>query len=134
MHEAGVPEQDMALIQQFWAGWHTAYMSADSKWYEQNLSNSFLRINADGKVLNKEQMIQGITKRKQNTARKVSPSVDQGQEIIKYYGDTIVDAAHQNKVAIGKGTEFSGWFTNVLVRQNGRWRLAATFLGNDKPK
>lgn len=136
LHDAGVPEQDIALIKKLWDGWHEAYVSADPKWYEKNFSSSFLRINADGTVLNKEQMIQTVQERKQDTTRKISESPDD-QHIVKYYGDTLIDAGHstgRRGVSKGREIEFSGWLTEVLVRRNGRWQVAAMIYGNDKPK
>lgn len=136
LHDAGVPEQDISSIKKLWDGWHEAYVSADPKWYEENLSDSFLRINADGTVLNKQQMIQTVQERKQDTTRKISGSPSD-EHVVKYYGDTLIDAEHstgRKVVSKGKETEFSGWVTEVLVRKNGRWQFAAMIYGNDKPK
>jgi len=99
-----------------------AALKGDTSFQEKRLVDDYVGIDADGRMLTKDEAIQ----RRKSGAVKYE-SIDQREAKIRVYGDTAV----LNSLASVKGTSdgkpFSGSFrtTFVYVKQKGDWKQAS---------
>lgn len=124
----GADQKDIQQIENLLDEFHEAYVKADASFYRQNLSDNFVRLNPDGRLLDKQQMTELVEKRKQDAARTEGFSHErtsgpEPQHRAAFFGDTAIFATHYPGAGPSGQQEGTSQFV-VLAKRNGRWQIA----------
>lgn len=95
-----------------------AALKGDPSWAEKNLSDDFVRINPDGKALNKQEFIDNFKNTKYQ-------AIDFSDRKIRVYGDSAVVNTTANVKATSDGRDLTGTYraTRVWAKIKGQWKL-----------
>ena len=95
-----------------------AALKGDPSFAEKNLADDFVRVTADGKVLNKQEFIDNLKKSKYQ-------SIDFTDRKVRVYGDTAVVNTTANVKGTSDGKDISGTNrgTRVWAKVKGQWKL-----------
>ena len=96
-----------------------AALKGDSSWAEKNLADDYVRITADGKVLNKQEFIETFNKTKYQ-------AIDFADRKVRVYGDSaVVNTTANVKGTTGDGKDLTGTYrgTRVWAKVKGQWKL-----------
>jgi ketosteroid isomerase-like protein len=95
-----------------------AALKGDPSFAEKNLADDFVRINADGKVLNKQEFIDNFKKTKYE-------SIDFADRKVRVYGDSAVVTTTANVKGTSDGKDISGPYRSARVwaKVKGQWKL-----------
>ena len=100
-----------------------AVLKGDASTNERYLADTFVFTGPDGEMENKGQMVNDL---KSGDLKFQSASLDDAK--VQVYGDTAIVTYSSNDKGTYKGKDFSGktrW-TDVFVRQNGKWQIVAS--------
>jgi len=95
-----------------------AALKSDPSWAEKNVADDFVRINVEGKLLNKDQFIDNIKKTK-------FESLDFVDRKVRIYGNSAIVNLIANVKGTSDGKDISGTnrVTRVWTKIKGQWKL-----------
>jgi len=95
-----------------------AALKSDPSWAEKNVADDFVRINVEGKLLNKDQFIDNIKKTK-------FESLDFVDRKVRIYGNSAIVNLTANVKGTSDGKDISGTnrVTRVWTKMKGQWKL-----------
>ncbi|HKE31126.1 MAG TPA: nuclear transport factor 2 family protein, partial [Candidatus Angelobacter sp.] len=95
-----------------------AALKSDPSWAEKNVADDFVRINVEGKLLNKDQFIDNIKKTK-------FESLDFVDRKVRIYGNSAIVNLTANVKGTSDGKDISGTnrVTRVWTKIKGQWKL-----------
>jgi len=95
-----------------------AALKSDPSWAEKNVADDFVRINVEGKLLNKDQFIDNIKKTK-------FESLDFVDRKVRIYGNSAIVNLIANVKGTSDGKDISGTnrVTRVWTKMKGQWKL-----------
>lgn len=104
--------------------WLDAYMRRDAAAMRPMLTDDFTITYSNGQVFNKEQELANLTQPGAAAAPRITLSTEDTR--VRFYGNTAITTGR----FIEKGPSFSlqSRYTDIYVKQNGRWRIAASHL------
>jgi ketosteroid isomerase-like protein len=115
---AGGEDQVKAMLEQS----RQAALKGDSSYLEQNASDDYTRVNADGTLLSKSDAVSAL----KNGDVKYQ-SIEPGDYKIRVYGDSAVAVYSADVKGTYKGQDMSGHneITRVFVKRGGKWQEVA---------
>jgi len=95
-----------------------AAVKGDASWIEKNLSDDFIRILSDGRVLDRQQFIDNFKKTKYD-------AIDFTDRKVRVYGNSALVNLTANVKGTSDGKDISGTnrATRVWVKIKGQWKL-----------
>jgi len=95
-----------------------AALKSDPSWAEKNVADDLVRINVEGKLLNKDQFIDNIKKTK-------FESLDFADRKVRIYGNSAIVNLIANVKGTSDGKDISGTnrVTRVWTKIKGQWKL-----------
>ena len=105
-------------ITQLEDGSRDAALKGDASWGEKYTSDDFIRITADGRMLNRQQFLDDLKSSK-------FQSIEFSDRKIRVYGDSAVVNATAKVKATNKDKDISGTYrgTRVWEKTKGEWKL-----------
>jgi ketosteroid isomerase-like protein len=107
-------DADVATLQDLNAGYIRSVRLSDVSWFEEHLAADFFNSNPDGTLVDRSAFLQQVA----------APCPLSGFDVedvrIRFFGDTAI-AHGRTTYTKPDGTAAAGRYTDVYVRQGGRW-------------